>query len=245
MKELGIYTPDTSGEDLVCGGECCAAHEEIPPQCEVDTCGETRDCFGRIIGGKEDEEEKAVDESLAMGEHICRTSTCGNRLTDNDEKDDKGKKKDAKTSCCKICSKPKPTKCHPGICGDPEEYTCDDCLRGLCCARNDDVRCNTCSTMGGGNRAYGDCGNGSPGGPILDEVICGKTVCSKEVECVECGGAVLCKDGVCGSDGIGKMQKGGGNGEETEDEKKPRCKKCLKKRLLAAECVKKTCAVCS
>merc|ERR1712142_1397357 len=62
----------------------------------------------------------------------------------------------------------------------------------------------------------------------------------------ECGGAVLCKDGVCGSDGVDKKQKkGGGNGEETGDEKKPRCKKCLKKRLLAAECVKKTCAVCS
>merc|ERR550534_2951550 len=29
------------------------------------------------------------------------------------------------------------------------------------------------------------------------------------------------------------------------DEKNPRCKKCLKKRLLAAECVRKTCAVCS
>ena len=260
MQELGICTPDTCGTELVCGGDCCTACAGIPPKCDADTCGEKMDCFGKPLNQPEKgPEEPAADESLTMGEHVCRTDTCGNRL--HDEKAATAAAEKKSSYCCNMCQKPITTKCDPTTCGESEEFTCEDC-RGGCCGLSAAAtaagggKCVTCGIVGGGNRSCGDCGGG-PGGKIVGEVICGKSVCGKEVECVECGAGVVCKDETqCGSNGGGggggsgggSVGGSGGHGcgkSSTNDENKPRCKKCLKKRLLAADCTKKTCPVCS
>ena len=244
MKELGICTPETCGAELVCGGDCCDACEGIPPRCDADTCGEKMDCFGKPLGEQEKPEEPA-DESMTMGEHVCQKSTCGNILPRGGEGQPKGDAEKKPSFCCNMCKKPIATVCDPKTCGESEEFVCDDCRRGCCGRMGSNGKCGTCGIVGGGNRSCGDCGGG-PGGQIVGDVICGKTVCGKEVECVECGGGVLCKDEVvCGSGGGGSGSGSGGKREEDAKQDKPRCKKCLKKRLLAADCTKKTCPVCS
>jgi len=231
LKELGICEPETCGTEFVCGGDCCAACDGIPPKCDPATCGEELDCFGKPLVEK-NEQPEVVDESLAMGEHICKSTTCGNRI-----QDDGAPAAKTATDCCKMCSKPIAVKCDPSTCGESEEMTCEDCLNGCCGKVDPNSKCGTCGIVGGGNRACGDCGGG-PGGPTPEGVICGKSVCGKEVQCIECGG-VLCKDDTCGNKDFEKR------GESDEKSSSPKCRKCLKKRLLAADCTRKTCPVCS
>ena len=230
MKEQGICEPETCGKELVCGGDCCAACGGIPVRCDADTCGEELDCFGKPLGETEIQPDTA-DEILTMGEHICKSSTCGNRI-----REDGVSVGESASNCCRMCSKPIEVKCDPTSCGESGEMTCEECLRGCCGNAGSNPKCGTCGIVGGGNLACGDCGGG-PGGPTKGGVVCGKTVCGKEVECVECGGA-LCKDDTCESSGVEKELA-------SEKSENPKCKKCLKKRLLVADCTKKTCSVCS